>query len=248
MGPPRRLFLAKATGHLQLRQADGGGGGGERIFVVPAAAGDGALPRFLPDQRAMRLPRECENDEVFEARLRHALGLHGEYATAAPEGAEQAQRLVRVLGRGPDGSAQCHIRQCEAGHRWVDDGRESGGGGGDECPECSDRASTLCCVCLSAPKSALLLPCRHLCLCDDCADQACAAASHALRLPPRLPAFPGAPADEQMPLCRWSAARATAPSAGPTSRRWSPPFSCRALLRSQQLSSSFATPPPAAIR
>lgn len=114
----------------------------------------------------------------------------------------------------------------------MDDGGplDGGPGGGPkrECPECADRSSSLCCVCISAgarpapvhlfalrasvgvckqakgwnwvegatvqgaagvrggarlsmltalcpclrsaEKSTLLLPCRHLCVCDDCGD------------------------------------------------------------------------------
>ena len=37
----------------------------------------------------------------------------------------------------------------------------------------SEDDDSLCCVCLERPKSALLLPCKHLCLCSHCKLQEC---------------------------------------------------------------------------
>jgi len=39
--------------------------------------------------------------------------------------------------------------------------------GGDD----NSNSNSLCCVCREVPKSILLLPCRHLCVCEDCGDR-----------------------------------------------------------------------------
>jgi len=38
-------------------------------------------------------------------------------------------------------------------------------------------AGAECVVCLEAPRTTAILPCRHLCLCADCATQLCASAN-----------------------------------------------------------------------
>jgi serine/threonine protein kinase len=58
-------------------------------------------------------------------------------------------------------SSAAPMQRCDAGHAWA-------GAPGSACAECAERSSVTCCVCLSAPKSTLLLPCRHLCVCNAC--------------------------------------------------------------------------------
>ena len=43
-------------------------------------------------------------------------------------------------------------------------------GGG---PAQQQNDDVLCVICLDAPKQTLLLPCKHLCVCDSCAEESC---------------------------------------------------------------------------
>ena len=44
-----------------------------------------------------------------------------------------------------------------------------GGGGGVDMDDDDDFQDTYCCICLSSPRTVAMYPCRHLCMCEDCA-------------------------------------------------------------------------------
>jgi len=146
-----RLLLARATGRLTLRPGDDVAAASSPpppIVVLRAGAEEAPEVRF-PGNRVIALPPACADGAEFDARMRAALGLHAAPAAAAAAAA-------------PAPPAEEELR-CRAGHAWR-------GAPGSACAECavSTAAAAACCVCLGAPRATLLLPCRHLCVCNAC--------------------------------------------------------------------------------
>lgn len=91
--PALRILVAKCTGRLRLRSD----GNDSPILVlrVPKGADGDSLPR-LPGGHILQLPSECATYELFESRLRAAMGLGGDYTSAMRLGLGDQRRLVRL--------------------------------------------------------------------------------------------------------------------------------------------------------
>lgn len=147
----RKDGVKKATAAKQQQQqqtpARGGGAGSDNdepeagVEMQPEQAATALVPLTLLKQYLQMDFEVFELDDIYD--------LGGDAKTPAPK----KERDPQDDGM-PDG--------------------EGGGGGGAAAPteeEVGAEVEDVCVVCLSNPKDTTILPCRHMCLCADCAGQ-----------------------------------------------------------------------------
>jgi septal ring factor EnvC (AmiA/AmiB activator) len=143
---------------------------GTEMALVHAAVtfGRETVPKIKQDllDKRRRMRKRMDEMQKEEAKLRREAAELQKKATSLREEAAESGRIAEVMTNALKRRAQAEKKKQKQKAKakkpkleeWSDNDNEE---------EADERAC--CCVCMERPRSALVLPCHHLCMCAACA-------------------------------------------------------------------------------